>query len=216
MKRKRTHENELERSRVLIEGVRGDDAMKTRIAPIYPSSRINKGLALYNKAKDATNLQAKEKVEGIASVKAFNTAKDSLHTRFVRLRNSIRYFYKSDMEMQSKTYLNEEIAGNYAQWSNLIERTFAAIADEAELGEKLAMLAITPEEIANWKADLLKIEQLKLIAEKEDGEAQEASVKKRETMAELKAFCSDLRECLKLYYHGSDRQALEKVGIVVK
>ena len=60
------------------------------------------------------------------------------------------------------------------------------------------------------------VDQLRLRAEKEDGEAQQASVTKQETFNELKAYCSDLCECLDLFYHGNERQKLEEVGIVVK
>lgn len=213
---KRTHENELEKCRVLIEGVNTNDGIKTRIAAIYTEERLATGSLLFADAKMATNAQAKEKAEGAAATKAFNAAKDELHSNFVRLRNSIRYFYKSNIDLQNEVYLNEEIPGNYAQWSNLMERSLNAILARPVVTDKLSLLDISTDVISAWLDDLLKIGQLKIVAEKEDGEAQAASVKKRETMAELKAYCSDLRECLNLFYHGSERQVLEQVGIVVK
>lgn len=212
----KSQENVLEKSRVLIEGVNNNDAIKARIAPIYPEERLATGPVLYDSARAALNNQAIEKAEGVAAVKAFNTAKDAVHDHFVTMRNWLRYFFKSDIDMQNAAYLNEDIPGNYAQWDSLVERTFTSVLSSPPLIEKLTLVDITSERIVGWQDDLKNVEQLKLVAEKEDGEAQAASVKKRETMAALKAYCSDLRECLNLFYHGSERQVLEQVGITVK
>lgn len=211
-----SHETQLEKCRVLIEGVNSNDGIKTRIAPVYTEEKLANGPVLFANAKLATNHQAKEKAEGTAAVKAFNVAKDELHNNFVHLRSSIRYFFKADAELQNTVYLNEDIAGNYAKWSNLIERTLSAVLATPAIIDKLALLTISEAVLTGWQDDLKEVEQLKLVAEKEDGEAQASSVKKRETMAELKAYCSDLRECLNLFYHGSERQVLEQVGITVK
>ncbi|MBK3518740.1 hypothetical protein [Carboxylicivirga marina] len=201
---------------MLIEGVNSNDAIKTRIAPIYTEEKLANGPVLFTNAKLAANHQTKEKAEGTAAVKAFNGAKDELHNNFVRLRHSVRYFFKSDVNMQNMVYLNEDIPGNYAQWSNLIERTLSVVMATPAITEKLSLVNISTDVLTGWQDDLMNIGQLKIVAEKEDGEAQAASVKKRETMAELKAYCSDLRECLNLFYHGSERQVLEQVGITVK
>ncbi|GEM_PF-2806313 len=213
---KRTHESELEKCRVLIDGVNSNDAIKTRIAPLYPEAKLAEGPVLYNSAKEASNVQAKEKAEGMAAVRAFNVAKDNMHENFVRLRQSVRYFNKADVALQNKVYLNEDIPGGYSEWDNLVDRTLDAVLDTPALLEKLELLEMGATVLEGWKAELLTIKQLKNVALKEDGEAQMASDKKRETMADLKAYCKDLRECLNLFYYGSDRQALEQVGIVVK
>lgn len=212
----RSQESVLEKNRVLIEGVNGSTVIKARIAPVYPEERLATGPVLYETARIALNSQAAEKAEGVAAVKAFNTAKEAVHDHFVTTRNWLRYFFKSDVDMQNVAYLNEEIPTNYAQWDNLVERTFNALVSTPALIEKLAVVDITPEKVAGWQGDLKAVGQLKVVAEKEDGEAQAASVKKQEAMAELAAYCSDLRECLNLFYQGSERQVLEQVGIVVK
>lgn len=212
----RSQESVLEKNRVLIEGVNGSAEIKARIAAVYPEERLATGPVLYENARIALNSQAAEKAEGVAAVKAFNTAKDEVHDHFVIMRNWLRYFLKLDVDMQNKAYLNEEIPTNYAQWDNLVERTLNGVLSTPALIEKLSMVDITADKVAAWQDDLKAVAQLKVEAEKEDGEAQAASVKKQEAMAELHAYCSDLRECLNLFYPGSDRQVLEQVGIVVK
>jgi hypothetical protein len=75
---------------------------------------------------------------------------------------------------------------------------------------------LTAEVIAAMQADLITVDDLKLKAEKEDGEAQQATTQKQEYYVEFMAYCSDLRACLDLFYEGSERQKLEVLGIVVK
>ncbi|TAJ08212.1 hypothetical protein DMA11_21355 [Marinilabiliaceae bacterium JC017] len=109
-----------------------------------------------------------------------------------------------------------KLPANYGQWKALAEITFKAIQGNDDLGQKLTLVGITPEKVAEWLGHISIIEQLRLTAEKEDREAQQTSQKKQEAFSELKNYCSDLRECLNLFYQGSERQKLEEVGIVVK
>ncbi|SMO42251.1 hypothetical protein SAMN06265379_101715 [Saccharicrinis carchari] len=118
--------------------------------------------------------------------------------------------------MMDVLQMNKLVPTNYAQWRTLIDLTLSAIETEPAAQEKLTLIEMGPEHITRMKADLARLEQLKLRAEKEDGEAQEATAKKQELFDEFMRYCSDLRECLGLFYQGSERQQLEKVGITVK
>ncbi len=85
-----------------------------------------------------------------------------------------------------------------------------------EVLTKINLVGITNEEIASLKTDLDALDELRLTAVKEDGESQIATKNKEASFNELKSYCIDLRECLDLFFDGSERQVLEKVGITVK
>jgi hypothetical protein len=98
----------------------------------------------------------------------------------------------------------------------MVDLTLSELGIQAQVVEKLALLGFTADKIAALQDDVSSLDQLKLTAEKEDGEAQLATAKKNELFDQLMSYCSDLRECLNLFYEGTESQELEKVGIVVK
>lgn len=212
----RTNEKRIEDGRILIYGVNENASIKERIAPIYTEEKIAQGIALYQATYEADKNQTQEKNESLAATKQFNAAQDKLHTAIVRVRKGIRYFFKTDIALMNKLQMNSSLPTNYAQWRTMVDLTLTEIEAEPAVIEKIALLGFTADKIANMKTDLASLDQLKLNAEKEDGEAQAATAKKNELFDQLMSYCSDLRECLNLFYEGTESQELEKVGIVVK
>ena len=212
----RTIEGRLEDGRILVYGVSEDASIKERIAAIYNDEKLTRGTELYQTAYQASKNQTLEKSESSAVTRQFNDLKGTIHNQLVNIRGGIRYFFKTDLALMNKLQMNNEVPTNYAQWRTMIDLTLSVIETQQGVQEKLTLLNISPEQISAMKADLAKLEQLRLNAEKEDGEAQEATVKKQESFDEFMRYCSDLRECLNLFYQGSERQELEKVGITVK
>jgi len=211
-----SYEKELERSRVLVYGVAGDTAIKTRIAPIYTEERLASGQELYQAAKVASSAQVEERLQSAAATREFNAVKDEIHEGYVKARNAARYFFKGNRNVYELLLLDQSIPKAFAEWRKSVTHTFKAIGQMPDIQEKLTLVGLSPEVVAAYVAKTEKIDDLRLKAEREDGEAQQASVKKQETFDELSAFCIDLRECLNLFYQGNERQALEKVGITVK
>ncbi|SMO39512.1 hypothetical protein SAMN06265379_101509 [Saccharicrinis carchari] len=212
----RTIEARLEDGRILVYGVSEDASIKARIAAIYNDKKLTHGTELYQAAYGASKDQDVEKSESTAATLQFNDLKGSVHDRFMNIRGGIRYFFKADPALMNKLQMNKQMPTNYAQWRTMIDLTLTAIEAQPVVQEKLTLINLPSEQITAMKADLAKLEQLRLSAEKEDGEAQRATVKKQESFEEFMNYCSDLRECLNLFYHGNDHQELEKVGITVK
>jgi hypothetical protein len=212
----RTNKQRLEDARILIYGVNENASIKERIEPIYTAEKIATGIALYQATYEADKNQTQEKNDSSAASEQFNTAKDNLHTSIVKIRKAIRYFYKSDAALMNKLQLNVSLPTNYAQWRTMVDLTLSELGTQAQVVEKLALLGFTADKIAALQDDVSSLDQLKLTAEKEDGEAQLATAKKNELFDQLMSYCSDLRECLNLFYEGTESQELEKVGIVVK
>lgn len=213
---RKTFEQELERCRVLVYGVQTNPEIKERIAPVYPEARITEGLELYEAAKGAAEIQNTEKMESMAATKVFTDSRDAIHQSLIRTRQAIRYFFKNDFRILKLMQMDQEIPASYASWKILAETTFRTALANAEVLEKLTVAGITEESINQTLALLAQLEQQRLTAEKEDGEAQQATMKKQEAFDKLTAYCSDLRECLNLFFVGRDRQKLEEVGIIVK
>jgi len=213
---KRTFESEMEKCRILIYGVTDNSGIRERIQPIYTEERLVQGDELYQAAKTAAVTQGIEKAEGMAATRNYNNVRESIHEGLVQVRQAARYFFKKELRLLKLLQVDHEIPSNYAQWKVMAGTTFSMIQSEAGVQEKLALVGVTAEVVADYVSQIAQIDQLRLTAEKEDGEAQQASQHKQEAFDELKAYCSDLRECLNLFYQGPERQKLEEVGIIVK
>ncbi|MCZ4695015.1 hypothetical protein [Ancylomarina euxinus] len=213
---KESYLRELEKGRLLVYGVSADESIKERIKLIYPAERIEVGKLLYTKSKTAFEVQDTERIESSQATRIFNDSYTMLHDKLIQIRKVGRYFFKNDLELTTLLRLNKDVPTAYPEWKALADDTVNAIITHEAIQEKLTLAALTPEVITAMQADLTMVDDLKLKAEKEDGEAQQATTQKQEYYVEFMAYCSDLRACLDLFYEGNERQKLEVLGIVVK
>lgn len=213
---KESYLKELEKGRLLVYGILADESIKQRIQQIYPEERIRLGTSLYLKTKTAFDVQNSESIESSLASGEFNVLYTELHEQLIRIRKVGRYFFKNEIELTTLLRLNKDVPTAYAEWKELIDDTVNAITTHESIQEKFSLVDLTPEVITELQADLVKLSELKLKAEKEDGEAQQATTQKQECYVEFMAYCSDLRACLDLFYEGNERQKLEVLGIVVK
>ena len=213
---KKNFENEMERGRVLVYGVAENDDIKQRIAAIYNEERIAEGMALYEKAREASNKQKLEQIESSEASRQYNDAQSEIHNTLIKIRAAGRYFFKNEMELATLLRLNMEVPTTYAEWKTLAQDTLSAVKAHDVIATKMQLADITAESTDQMQTRLDELDTLKLKAEKKDGEAQQATVAKQESFDAFMAYCSDLRECLDLFYSGNERQKLEEVGIVVK
>ncbi|MPQ46707.1 hypothetical protein GCQ56_06740 [Marinifilum sp. N1E240] len=213
---KESYLKELEKGRLLVYGVSNDASIKERIALIYPEERIELGKTLYTKTKIAFEVQNTERIESSEATRVFNDSYTTIHDKLIHIRKVGRYFFKNDLELSTLLRLNREVPTAYPEWKALADDTVNAIITHEAIQEKLTLVALTPEVITALQGDLIAVDELKLNAEKEDGEAQQATTKKQEYYGEFMAYCSDLRACLDLFYEGNERQKLEVLGVIVK
>jgi hypothetical protein len=213
---KESYLKELEKGRLLVYGISGDQSIKDRIKLIYPAERIEVGKVLYGKTKTAFAVQNTERIESSQATLVYNNSYTMLHDQLIQIRKVGRYFFKNDVELTTLLRLNKDVPTAYPEWKALADDTVNAIITHEVIQEKLSLAALTPEVITALQADLAKLDELKLKAEKEDGEAQQATVQKQEFYVEFMAYCSDLRACLDLFYEGRERQKLEVLGIGIK
>ena len=213
---KESYLREQEKGRLLIFGVSTDESIKDRIKLIYSAERIEVGKSLYAKSKAAFEAQNTERIESSQATRVYNDSYIMLHDKLIQIRKVGRYFFKNDIELSTLLRLNKDVPTAYPEWKALVDDTVKAIITHEAIQEKLTLAALTPEVITAMQAALITVDELKLKAEKEDGEAQQATTHKQESYIEFMAYCSDLRACLDLFYEGSERQKLEVLGIVVK
>ncbi|MCU4175223.1 hypothetical protein [Carboxylicivirga sp. N1Y90] len=206
-------EKEMDKIRLLIFGVTGSPDIKERIAPLYTEERLAKGVDLYQTLKQTATQQSIEMNESKGATFDFNSTKDELHDVFVKARKAIRFFYRNDLKTQESLFIDKVIPANYPEWRALVGDTVGQINRTDGLPAKLAIFKVDTEDMG---AKLSLLDEQSSKAEKEDGEAQQITVKKTELFGELRSYCYELRECLDLFYDGDDRQKLEEVGITVK
>jgi len=209
-------EKDLENYRVLIYGVASNNSIKERIAPIYTEEKLAEGVDLFESTRTIVDKQKVEQAESMAVTRQFNEKVDYVQEQYVRLRKAIRYFCKSDLTLMDKLGLNIPVPKNYPEWHTLVRMTLAGLDNAAWVLDKIVIVGFTAEALIALKQELTEVEQLRLVAEKEDGEAQQATAQKNLLYDQLRHYCYDLKECLDLFYHGTERQKLEEVGIVVK
>ncbi len=212
----KSFQKSLEECRILIYGINGNPSIKTKIGAIYPPERMEVGVQLYQTCKAASEKQSIEKIESTQAGRDYRETYDQISEKLLKIRKAGRYFFKINAELSTLLRLNKDVPTNYADWKNLCNETTNTIVQHESIQEKLALVELGPEEITKMAQQLAKIDELKIKAEKEDGEAQVATVQKQESFNELMAYCSDLRACLDLFYEGSERQTLEQVGILVR
>ena len=213
---KESYLRELEKGRLLVYGVSADESIKERIKLIYPAERIEAGKLLYVKSKTAFAVQNTERIESSQATRVFNDSYTTLYYKLIQIRKVGRYFFKNDLELTTLLRLNKEVPTAFPEWKALADDTVNAIVTHEAIQEKLTLATLTLEVITTMQTDLSNVDELKLKAEKEDGEAQQATTQKQECYVEFMAYCSDLRACLDLFYEGNERQKLEVLGIVVK
>lgn len=212
----KSFQKSLEECRILIYGIYGNPSIKTKIAAIYTPERMEVGIQLHHACKAASENQSIEKIESTQAGRDYRETYDKIYERLLKIRKAGRYFFKNNAELNTLLRLNKDVPTNYADWKNLCNETANAIVQHVVIQDKLALVELGPEEITEMAEQLAKIDELKIKAEKEDGEAQVATVQKNEAHQKLMVYCSDLRECLDLFYEGSERQILEQVGILVR
>ncbi|MFA9372052.1 MAG: hypothetical protein ACERIH_10120 [Labilibaculum antarcticum] len=211
-----TYEKDLEKGRILVCGISENASIKERIKNIYTAEKIAEGVVLCEQTNEAFGTQQNEAIESGVVNEKFTQVQESIHNSLVSVRRAGRYFFKNETELSTLLRLNKDIPKAYAEWKALANETFSTIQSHDTIQAKLSLANLTPELIGKVKDELVQMDQLKLDAEKEDGEAQQATVRKMELFNQFMAYCSDLKECLNLFYEGDARQKLEEVGIVVK
>lgn len=209
-------DQKLEKGRILVYGVRNNASIMERIAPVYPEDRLQLGMDLYQAADESFNAQSKEKSEASKAMKDFQNLNDRAYQRLVRIRQVGRYFFKNEIELYTLLNLHIDIPTTFAEYHRIATQTVNAILQHESIQTKMTILDMDTEFMTSYQQELGQLADLKLTAEKEDGEAQKATVAKNEAYNAFMAYCKDLRECLKLFYFGNEAQVLEEVGIIVK
>nr|WP_319400961.1 hypothetical protein [uncultured Carboxylicivirga sp.] len=210
-----SYEKTYEKSRILINGVLTNNDIKQRIAAVYTEERLAVGNDLLAKAKQSMLAQDKEKIESSMATSAYHEVDDRLHSHLVKARRAVRYFFKNDEMVLAVMHIEDPIPSDYNGWKAMCEHVMNGIILYPVVQEKLNLVGITDVVVDKCKSDLQKLDLLKSEATKESGDAQVATVAKKEAFNNLKEYCNDLRECLDLFYDSDDRQQLEKVGVVV-
>lgn len=212
----KSYDNELEKGRILVFGVSENDEMKQRISALYSEERITQGINLYEATRYAFESKNIEYIESSNANRKFSETQIHIHDTLIHIRRAGRYLFSKEDELATLLRLNKSVPTLYSAWKSFAQETISAILTHEAIQQKLSLVELGPEAIAELNSDILKIDDLKLIAEKEDGEAQMATQEKEERFREFMVYCADLRECLNLFYRGTERQKLEKVGVVVK
>ena len=213
---KKGYEKDLETGRILVYGVASNQDILQRIGAIYTPERIEQGITLYQTTKVAFETQNKEKREATHATRRFNEVQNNIHEQLVKIRKAGRYFFKNNLELSEALALNKEIPTSFAGWKVLVQETVNAVLEHEFIQAQLVLTGITTAMITNLQQLLNQVDDLKLQAEKDDGEAQQSTIIKKDSYEAFMAYCSDLRSCLDLFYEGKERQKLEEVGIVVK
>lgn len=212
----KSYDNELEKGRILVFGVSENDEMRQRISALYSEERITKGINLYEATRYAFESKNIEYIESSNANRKFSETQTHIHDTLIHIRRAGRYLFSKEDELATLLRLNKSVPTLYSAWKTFAQETLGAILTHEAIQQKLSLVELGSEAIAELNSDILKIDDLKLRAEKEDGEAQMATQEKEERFREFMAYCADLRECLNLFYRGNERQKLEKVGVVVK
>ncbi len=213
---KRTYETELEKGRSLVHGVYNDKDIKERIKPVYTEERLERGIELHQKAKEAFSVRYKEFNESVLAHQRFAELKELLHIELMKLRKFGRQLFKNEPFSYKQLMLDKNVPGSYQKWRIFIEDTLRELVNNLHLANKYKLVGISVDEIRQMLNELVQLDELKASSEKEIGDSHEANASSVKAFKEFIHYCSDLRECLNLFFDDKERHKLEKMDCIAK
>ncbi|WP_282035543.1 hypothetical protein [Saccharicrinis aurantiacus] len=211
-----SNEKELEKARRLIQGVKNNPSVATRIAPVYGETDIDAGISLLELTTESFAKQKKEQHESEAKSQELDNALDEIDTFHKRLRKMGRYMSEANSPESKACNFRGEIPTNFAEWKPYVAQTFNGLKANTDLLTKVSAFGTSAEEIDTYIDKLNEVDTMQIDSNRESAEAQMATVNKGELMRDLKKHASKLRACLDIFYEGNEKQELEKLGITVK
>ena len=211
-----TFNDRMEQYRILIWNSSEDEIIRTRIEPYgYNEEKLTQGKNLFNEVSQLAQTQEQEHAEQYAATQAFHEKWLNSEEETKDLQKICRYVFKNNYEAFEKLKLNAKRERKYADWWQQSRSFYDVLLNNPSFITELSAFAYTTETIQQQRDLLDEINNLRVVREQEKGDAQQATKNRDAKFEELKDWCEDSRDLVKLVFK-NDPQYLEKLGILVR
>lgn len=206
--------NFLLNSRILIENAQNiPESAAVLLNFGYNPTRMAEGAQLLSTAEALVQKQTKEYGESYQATVAFNQAYDAANLAYTQSLKIARIVFGDEAKAGTILKLYGPRLQTTAGWLSQASSFYTGLTSDSELAGRLAKFGYTAEKIAAEAALVETVRKALQAQAKEYGEAQEATVERDRTLAELDTWVSELRAVSKVAF-AANPQELEKLGIL--
>lgn len=206
----------LERVRIALTNALSHTEIKPLLAEFgMDEPKINEGWVVYNTAKDSFDKNKQEEIEKKLSSNDYKASFLEFLGLFKRHRNQAVIFFKKHPDFLVKLGATGSFPTQYNTIFDTARAFYVAIQNHADIQAKLKLCKITPEVVTDSLMKLDNVMALRASYNKEDGEAQDATVQKKLDLLVLKEWMEDFDIIAKIALYDKP-QLLEVLGIFVR
>lgn len=176
---------------------------------------LQRGVTLYGETETYLRQVDVERQDQKRAYDEYHVQKDSVQEQMDDDLKLVRTLSRKDKDLQNRLELTTGRATAVEQWIEKGLRFYSLLLQEPEFVTKLAKFKLDAHTIAANQQTLSNLKVLRDTAQKEKGEAQEATRLRNEKMEELEDYCYELKALAQLALKGKP-QLLEKLGITVR
>lgn len=191
-----------------------------QIKPLLASFGVNKikvdeGWAVYNKAKDAWEINKTEDTESTIASNSLKKSYSEFEGLFKRHRHISIIFFKKHPDFLVKLGVKGNFPDKYNELFDKSKEYYEAIQSNPDIQKELIKCKITPKIVVDCLSKHSVLLSKRAEYEKEEGESQDATEIKNSALLELREWKEDFDIIAKvaLYDHP---QLLEVLGIFVR
>ena len=124
-----------------------------------------------------------------------------------------RFLFRKDPTKMNTLGLSQGQAFKISDWILQARQFYNNAINDTEIQAKMAEYSVTSDRLQTALQEVVKLEEMKIIQEKEKGEAQRATQKRDELFAQLDEYMYGLIQIARVVLYDKE-QLLEKMGIV--
>jgi hypothetical protein len=209
-----TMEDRLLAAKVAITNALADDEIKERLALLgYNEERLNAGNELLTKTEAQYQDQKDEYSEQFQASENMQQEWARIKISFRMYTTLARFLFRKDPTKMNTLGLSQGQAFKISDWILQARQFYNNAINDTEIQAKMAEYSVTSDRLQTALQEVVKLEEMKIIQEKEKGEAQRATQKRDELFAQLDEYMYGLIQIARVVLYDKE-QLLEKMGIV--
>lgn len=206
----------LEQYRVSLDNAEKQPAIASALAELgYDTETIAQGKALYNKTRNAFDVNKSEDDETAESYKRWFDLKEELADRYSLDRKKAKVIFRKDEVTKERLGVTGILPKAYVTWLETVKKFYSVALSDTDIQAKLARLKITPEHLNETNQLIAEVEAARSDYLREVGESQNATKIKDAALAELDDWMRDFYAVAKIALDDQP-QLLEALGKFVR
>ncbi len=206
----------LERYRVALENAVAQSEIATIMAEFgYDSALIEEGKNLFNKTREAYDLNVQEDDETSEAYNNFSEKREQLADTYSLHRKKAKVIFKNDQQIKERLALTGSLPSAYISWLETVKKFYKEALKHEDIQTKLSRLKITVEELNTTNTLISELEAARADYLREKGESQDATTAKDNSFAELDDWMSEFYAVAKIALE-DNIQLLEALGLIIR